>query len=170
MVVLPTSHASQKSARGLLEFFHECVAEQSVFQSHSPHFTISYLQYKLCKIRRVAVGPKGVPYATTHDARTIRYPDPLIKANDTVQVDIATGKIKDFIKFDSGVLMMFLVLTNWVSKEHFYHVFEYLTDIRLITSSGSHLTWKTFKNDSTRKNLEKSWNFVSFNRISLKMI
>ena len=92
-----------------------------------------------------------MPYATTHDARTIRYPDPLIKANDTVQVDIATGKIKDFIKFDSGMLMMFLVLVFWY--------------LPLITSSGSHSTWKTFKNDSTRKNLEKSWNFVSFNRI-----
>ena len=76
-----------------------------------------------------------MPYATTHDARTIRYPDPLIKANDTVQVDIATGKIKDFIKFDSGMLMMFLVLTNWVSKEHFYHLFGCLTEIPLTTSS-----------------------------------
>ena len=135
MVVLPTNHASQRSAVILLEFFHKCISGQSVFQSHSLHFTISYLQYKLCKIRRVAVGPKGVPYATTHDARTIRYPDPLIKANDTVQVDIATGKIKDFIKFDSGMLMMFLVLTNWVSKEHFYHLFGYLTEIPLTTSS-----------------------------------
>lgn len=48
------------------------------------------------------IGLKGVPHLVTHDARTIRYPDPMIKVNDTVQVDIATGKIKDFIKFDSG--------------------------------------------------------------------
>ena len=77
---------------------HKC---RTLFQSHSQHSTAFYLQYKLCKIKRVSVGPKGVPYVTTHDARTIRYPDPLIKCNDTVQVDIATGKIKDFIKFDS---------------------------------------------------------------------
>merc|ERR1712141_356215 len=63
-------------------------------------------KYKLCKVNRVAVGPKGVPYITTHDARTVRYPDPLIKTNDTVQIDIATGKIKEFIKFDSGNLCM----------------------------------------------------------------
>jgi len=50
----------------------------------------------------VIIGLKGVPHLVTHDARTIRYPDPMIKVNDTVQVDIATGKIKDFIKFDSG--------------------------------------------------------------------
>ena len=55
----------------------------------------------------MSVGPKGVPYITTHDARTIRYPDPLIKVNDTVQVDITTGKIKDFIKFDSGMFFFF---------------------------------------------------------------
>jgi len=63
-------------------------------------------KYKLCKIRKVAVGPKGVPYVTTHDGRTIRYPDPLVKVNDTVKYDIASGKIEDFIKFDSGNLCM----------------------------------------------------------------
>merc|ERR1712025_1464767 len=63
-------------------------------------------KYKLCKVRKVSVGPKGVPYIVTHDARTIRYPDPLVKVNDTVKVDIASGKIEDFIKFDSGNLCM----------------------------------------------------------------
>ncbi len=48
------------------------------------------------------VGQKGVPHIVTHDGRTIRYPDPLVKVNDTVKVGIATGKIEDFIKFDSG--------------------------------------------------------------------
>jgi small subunit ribosomal protein S4e len=63
-------------------------------------------QYKLCKVRKLLVGPKGVPFIITHDGRTIRYPDPLVKVNDTVQVDIATGKIKDFIKFDTGNICM----------------------------------------------------------------
>ncbi len=49
------------------------------------------------------MGPKKVPYLITHDARTIRYPNPHIKANDTVQVDIATGKIQEHIKFDTGI-------------------------------------------------------------------
>ena len=48
------------------------------------------------------MGPKKIPYLITHDARTIRYPDPHIKANDTVQIDIATGKIQEHIKFDTG--------------------------------------------------------------------
>ena len=36
----------------------------------------------------------------------IRFPDPLIKVNDTVKIDLATGKITDFIKFDTGVIAM----------------------------------------------------------------
>jgi small subunit ribosomal protein S4e len=37
---------------------------------------------------------------------SIRYPDPLIKVNDTVKIDLATGKITDFIRFDTGVICM----------------------------------------------------------------
>ena len=53
-------------------------------------------------MKKVLVGLKGVPSIVTSDARTIRYPDPLIKVNDTVRVNIATGKIEEFVKFDSG--------------------------------------------------------------------
>ena len=65
-----------------------------------------HLQYKLGKVKRVALGKKGIPYCVTHDGRTIRYPDPQIGLNDTVQVNIATGKIMDSIKFDIGNLVM----------------------------------------------------------------
>jgi len=61
---------------------------------------------KLCKVRAVGVGPKNIPYLTTHDARTFRYPDPLIAVKDTVKVDLKTGKIEDFVKFDIGNLVM----------------------------------------------------------------
>lgn len=37
---------------------------------------------------------------------SIRYPDPAIRVNDTVKIDIATGKIADFVRFDSGVVCM----------------------------------------------------------------
>ncbi|KAI0686674.1 40S ribosomal protein S4 [Cytidiella melzeri] len=62
--------------------------------------------YKLLKVKKVAVGAKGVPYITTHDGRTIRYPDPLVKVNDTVKYEFETGKITDFIKFETGNLVM----------------------------------------------------------------
>lgn len=63
-------------------------------------------KFKLCKVKKVATGPKGVPYVCTHDGRTIRYPHPDIGLHDTVQVDIASGKITDFVKFDSGNKVM----------------------------------------------------------------
>lgn len=61
--------------------------------------------YKLCKVRKLEVGKGKVPYIGTHDGRTIRYPDPDIKVNDTIMLDIETGKIKEFVKFDIGNLV-----------------------------------------------------------------
>ena len=54
-------------------------------------------KYKLCKVRRIFVGTKGILHLMTHGACTARYPDPLIKVNDTIQIDLETGKITDFI-------------------------------------------------------------------------
>ncbi|WLF77685.1 40S ribosomal protein S4 [Lodderomyces elongisporus] len=62
--------------------------------------------YKLGKVKKVQLGKRGIPYVVTHDGRTIRYPDPLIKVNDSVKIDLATGKITDFLKFDTGRLVM----------------------------------------------------------------
>jgi small subunit ribosomal protein S4e len=63
-------------------------------------------KFKLLKVKKVAVGMKGIPYVVTHDGRTIRYPDPIIKAGDSVKFNLVTGKIDDHIKFDSGALAM----------------------------------------------------------------
>ncbi|PAA52138.1 hypothetical protein BOX15_Mlig022952g1 [Macrostomum lignano] len=63
-------------------------------------------KYKLCRVRRVATAHGNVPLLNTHDARTIRYPDPMVKVNDTIRVDLATGKIIDFVKFEPGNLCM----------------------------------------------------------------
>ncbi|KAH0543783.1 40S ribosomal protein S4 [Glutinoglossum americanum] len=63
-------------------------------------------EYKLGKVKRVQLGRGGIPFLVTHDARTIRYPDPAITVNDTVKIDLATGKVADFIRFDTGVIAM----------------------------------------------------------------
>jgi small subunit ribosomal protein S4e len=63
-------------------------------------------KFKLLKIRKIAVGMKGIPYCVSHDGRTIRYPDPIIKAGDSVKFNLVTGKIEEHIKFESGVLAM----------------------------------------------------------------
>lgn len=59
-------------------------------------------KYKLCRVKKLEMGAKKVPYVVTHDGRTIRYPDPLVQVNDVVKVDIETNKIEDFIKFETG--------------------------------------------------------------------
>jgi len=75
---------------------------------------------KLCRVQAVSKANKAtighnpfqpgqpgtIPYLTTHDGRTIRYPDPLIKKNDTVQIDLKTGKITGHLKADVGNLAL----------------------------------------------------------------
>jgi len=62
--------------------------------------------YKLCRVRKITRGPKGTPYAITHDGRTLRYPDPDVKVNDTVRVDVTSGKMLDHVKFEAGNSVM----------------------------------------------------------------
>jgi len=63
-------------------------------------------KYKLGRVRHQEISNKKVPYIVTHDGRTIRYPDPLVKVNDVVKIDIESGKMVDFIKFEAGKLAM----------------------------------------------------------------
>jgi len=63
-------------------------------------------KYKLARVKALEMGTKKVPYIVTHDGRTIRYPDPLVAVNDTVKVDIETGKMTEFVKFETGNLAM----------------------------------------------------------------
>lgn len=62
--------------------------------------------YKLCRVKKVYLGPKAIPYANTHDGRTIRYPDPDVKSHDTIRVDVRTGKALDHVKFELGNTVM----------------------------------------------------------------
>lgn len=50
-------------------------------------------KFKLCRVKEVAKGVKGVPYMVTHDGRTIRYPDPQLGFMDTIKLDLETGKV-----------------------------------------------------------------------------
>ncbi|VDO40797.1 unnamed protein product [Haemonchus placei] len=63
-------------------------------------------QFKLCKVKALHVAKKNIPYITTNDGRTIRYPDPHIKVNDTVVIDLTSNKITDYVKFEAGNLAM----------------------------------------------------------------
>jgi len=86
------------------EFFRLIYDVKGRFAVH--RITKEEAQYKLCKVKKNLVAPKGVPMIVTHDGRTIRYPDPHVKVNDTIRLNLETGKIEDYVKFDSGNLVM----------------------------------------------------------------
>jgi small subunit ribosomal protein S4e len=44
--------------------------------------------FKLASVKRKAMGENKIPYIVTHDGRTIRYPHPDIKTQDTVKVSL----------------------------------------------------------------------------------
>merc|ERR1712117_534536 len=58
------------------------------------------------KVKKVGTGVEAVHYLVTHDARTIRRPAGNAKVNDTVVLDITTGKITEVIKYDTGNTVM----------------------------------------------------------------
>jgi len=76
--------------------------------------------YKLARVEKVSRAKKAsigrnptqtgqagvVPYIVTHDGRTIRYPDPLIKQHDTVRVDLKSSKVTGHLKLEAGNLAM----------------------------------------------------------------
>ena len=61
--------------------------------------------YKLCKITKTYITANKIPVAVTHDGRTLRFPDPDVKTNDSVKIDVATGKMSDIIKFEVGAMV-----------------------------------------------------------------
>nr|XP_010921843.1 40S ribosomal protein S4-3-like [Elaeis guineensis] len=61
----------------------------------------------LCKVRSIQFGRKGIPYQNTDDGHIIHCLDLIIRANNTIKLDLQTNKIVDcFIKFDVGSIAM----------------------------------------------------------------
>ena len=52
------------------------------------------------------MGPKGIPFIVTHDGRTIRFPDPKIKRNDTIRLNLKSNEIMNHYKFNIGAHCM----------------------------------------------------------------
>ena len=63
-------------------------------------------KFKLCKVMKTMITANKIPVAITHDGRTVRYPDPDVKANDSIKIDIATGKMTDIVKYEVGAMVM----------------------------------------------------------------
>jgi len=68
--------------------------------------TAEEAKYKLCKVVKVKTGKEKIPFIATSDGRVIRYPDPLIKSNDTIKFDLSTHKITEIVKFETGSVVM----------------------------------------------------------------
>merc|ERR1712124_228539 len=65
---------------------YDCKGRFVVHRLNNKQFS-KEMQFKLCRVQRLAVGAKGVPCVTTHDGRTIRYPDPCSKVHDTLKFE-----------------------------------------------------------------------------------
>ena len=48
------------------------------------------------------MGPKKIPFITTSDGRTLRYPNPHIKEHDTIKLNLETKEIVDYYKYKIG--------------------------------------------------------------------
>jgi len=58
--------------------------------------------FKLCKVVKKYIGKKKIPYVTTHDGRTFRFPHPDISIGDSLKVNLANNEISSVIKFVNG--------------------------------------------------------------------
>jgi len=86
------------------------------FMLNSLKKTPKEINYKLCRVKKIGIKKKAsigsnpfkvgmaatIPYCITTDGRTIRYPDPEIKAHDTIQWNLLENRIERFVKFDLG--------------------------------------------------------------------
>jgi len=58
--------------------------------------------FKLCRVTKKYIGKNKIPFVTTHDGRTFRFPHPDISKNDVLKVNLTTGEIQSVIKFVNG--------------------------------------------------------------------
>ena len=63
-------------------------------------------KYKLCKVTRRSMGPKKIPFITTSDGRTLRYPNPHIKEHDTIKLNLENNEIVDYYKYKIGAQVL----------------------------------------------------------------
>jgi len=77
--------------------------------------------YKMLRVNKITKTTGNVPVCVTHDGRTIRYPDPEIKVNDSVRFDFHSGKILDFVKFEAGNIAMITGGNNVGRVGHIQH-------------------------------------------------
>lgn len=78
--------------------------------------------FKLCRIKRKVLGKNKIPYIVTHDGRTIRYPHPDIKKNDSIKLNLETGEVDGVVKFENGATVFVTGGNNIGRKGTLMHV------------------------------------------------
>lgn len=76
--------------------------------------------YKLCKVKRAQFGKGGVPYITVHDGRTIRYPDPDIKASRHPCSSMPVSYLGKHLGTNKCIVM-FSCSQHWLTATHDWH-------------------------------------------------
>jgi len=86
------------------EFFRILYDVKGRYQAHK--IDAKEASFKLCKVKSKAMGANKIPYIVTHDGRTLRFPHPDIKKNDTIKLNLQTGEVDSLIKFENGAAVM----------------------------------------------------------------
>jgi len=99
--------------------------------------------FKLCKVKRKVIGKNKIPYIVTHDGRTIRYPHPDIKKNDSVKLNLESGEIDGVVKFENGATV-FVSAGNNVGRvgtlSHIEHHPGSYEIVHIRDSQGTHFS------------------------------
>jgi small subunit ribosomal protein S4e len=117
-------------------------------------------KFKLLRVKKVAKAKKAsigknpfhegqagaIPYIVTHDGRTIRYPDPKIKVNDTVKFDLESGDITGILPFEVGAVAMVTAGANTGRIGNLQHVERHPGSFEIIhlkDKRGNHFSTRT---------------------------
>ena len=57
---------------------------------------------KLCRVQKKFIGPNKICYFVTHDGRTLKFLDQDIEIQDTIKLNIRSGKVEGFLKMKVG--------------------------------------------------------------------
>jgi small subunit ribosomal protein S4e len=77
---------------------------------------------KILSVKQKLIGANNIPYLVSHDGRTIRYPHPDINVHDSIVYELASGEIKDHIKFEPGAMVMIIGGVNTGRVGHIVHL------------------------------------------------
>lgn len=96
----PLGHMDVVTIEKTNEFFRILIDVKGRFQPH--RVDAKEASFKLCKVVKKYIGKTKIPYVTTHDGRTFRFPHPDISKMDTLKVNLSSGEISSVIKFVNG--------------------------------------------------------------------